>query len=44
MIHQTLKEQHEILGKIVRPVKGRLEILVPNAGINSYISSGKIFS
>ncbi|KAL5141132.1 DNA ligase 4 [Glycine soja] len=41
VIHQTLKEQHEILGKIVRPVKGRLEILVPNAGINSYISSGE---
>lgn len=44
LIHQTLKERHEILCKIVRPVKGRLEILVPNAGINSYISSGKIFS
>ncbi|RZB64931.1 DNA ligase 4 isoform D [Glycine soja] len=41
LIHQTLKERHEILCKIVRPVKGRLEILVPNAGINSHISSGE---
>ncbi|RZB64934.1 DNA ligase 4 isoform G [Glycine soja] len=35
------QERHEILCKIVRPVKGRLEILVPNAGINSHISSGE---
>ncbi|KAK7411977.1 hypothetical protein VNO78_03422 [Psophocarpus tetragonolobus] len=44
VIHQTLKERHEILCKIVRPMKGRLEILVPNAGINKHLSSGKLFS
>nr|KYP46728.1 DNA ligase 4 [Cajanus cajan] len=41
VIHQTLKERHEILCKIVRPMKGRLEILVPNGGINSHLSSGE---
>lgn len=43
VIHQTLKERHEILRKVVRPVKGRLEILVPNGGINRHRSSSKIF-
>jgi len=42
VIHQSLKERHEILCKVVRPMKGRLEILVPNAGINSHLTSGKI--
>ncbi|CAJ1975847.1 unnamed protein product [Sphenostylis stenocarpa] len=41
VIHQTLKERHEILCKIVTPMKGRLEILVPNTGINSHLSSGE---
>ncbi|KAJ1378207.1 Nucleic acid-binding, OB-fold [Sesbania bispinosa] len=41
VIHQTLKERHEILHKVVRPVKGHLEILVPNGGINSHRSSGE---
>ncbi|KAL9314701.1 hypothetical protein ACSQ67_020153 [Phaseolus vulgaris] len=41
VIHQTLKERHEILCKVVRPMKGRLEILVPNAGINSHLTSGE---
>ncbi|TKY72770.1 DNA ligase 4 [Spatholobus suberectus] len=41
VIHQTLKERHEILHKIVRPMKGCLEILVPNGGINSHLSSGE---
>jgi DNA ligase-4 len=42
VIHQTLKERHEILRKVVKPLKGRLEILLPNGGINSHRSSGKI--
>ncbi|XP_004487997.1 DNA ligase 4 [Cicer arietinum] len=41
VIHQTLKERHEILRKVVRPMKGRLEILLPNGGINSHRSSGE---
>jgi len=44
VIHQTLKERHDILCKVVRPMKGRLEILVPNTGINSHLTLGKIFS
>ncbi|XP_021772147.1 DNA ligase 4-like [Chenopodium quinoa] len=31
VIHQTLKERHEHLRKVVRTVKGRLETSVPNA-------------
>lgn len=34
VIHQTLKERHELLSKVVRPVKGRLEILLPNGSSN----------
>ncbi|KAG2398581.1 DNA ligase [Vigna angularis] len=41
VIHQSLKERHEILCKVVRPMKGRLEVLVPNAGINSHLTSGE---
>lgn len=29
VIHQSLKERHELLGKVVKPVKGRLEVLIP---------------
>lgn len=29
VIHQTLRERQELLRKVVRPVKGRLEILLP---------------
>ncbi|XP_030510278.1 DNA ligase 4 [Cannabis sativa] len=32
VIHQSLKERHELLQKIVKPLKGRLEFLVPNGG------------
>ena len=35
VIHQTLKERQELLGKVVRPVKGRLEILLPNGSDES---------
>ncbi|CAK8531893.1 unnamed protein product [Lathyrus sativus] len=42
VIHQTLKERHEILRKVVRPLNGRLEILLPNnGGINSHRPSGE---
>ncbi|KAE9464229.1 hypothetical protein C3L33_03861, partial [Rhododendron williamsianum] len=34
VIHQSLKERHELLRKVVKPVKGRLEVLVPNGGLN----------
>ncbi|KAL6523696.1 DNA ligase (ATP) [Orobanche gracilis] len=40
VIHQTLKERHEILHKVVRQLKGRLEILIPNDGLNSHRSAG----
>lgn len=41
VIHQTLRERHEILSKVVKPLKGRFEILLPNGGINSHRSSGE---
>lgn len=41
VIHQTLKERHELLQKVVKPLKGRLEILIPNGGLNSRHQSGK---
>lgn len=41
MIHQTLKERHELLRKVVKPVKGRLEILVPNGGLNAHRLPGE---
>uniref|UniRef100_A0A0D9W947 DNA ligase n=1 Tax=Leersia perrieri TaxID=77586 RepID=A0A0D9W947_9ORYZ len=34
IIHQSLIERHEILRKVVRPLKGHLEILVPTGGLN----------
>lgn len=41
VIHQSLKERHELLQKVVKPLKGRLEILVPNGGLNTHRSEGK---
>ncbi|KAL3533277.1 hypothetical protein ACH5RR_006798, partial [Cinchona calisaya] len=35
VIHQTLRERHDLLCKVVKPIKGRLEILVPNGGLNA---------
>ncbi|XP_062077386.1 DNA ligase 4 [Humulus lupulus] len=32
VIHQSLKERHELLRRIVKPLQGRLEFLVPNGG------------
>ncbi|XP_008223923.1 PREDICTED: DNA ligase 4 [Prunus mume] len=41
VIHQSLKERHELLQKFVKPLKGRLEILVPNGGLNTHRSEGE---
>ncbi|XP_030535631.1 DNA ligase 4 isoform X2 [Rhodamnia argentea] len=41
VIHQTLKERHELLRKVVKPLKGRLEILVPDEGLNSHRPPGE---
>ncbi|KAH9805700.1 DNA ligase 4 [Citrus sinensis] len=37
VIHQSLKERHELLQKVVKPLKGRLETLVPDHGLNSHV-------
>ncbi|KAJ6836646.1 DNA ligase 4 [Iris pallida] len=34
VIHQSLAERHELLRKVVKPLKGRLEILIPNGSLN----------
>lgn len=41
VIHQSLKERHELLQKVVNPLKGCLEILVPNRGLNAHRNEGK---
>ena len=41
VIHQSLKERHELLQKVVKPLKGRLEILVPSGGLNAQRPPGK---
>ncbi|KAK6944587.1 BRCT domain [Dillenia turbinata] len=41
VIHQSLKERHELLRKVVKPLKGRLEILLPNGGLNAHCPSGE---
>lgn len=41
VIHQSLKERHELLRKVVKPIKGSLEILVPNGGLNAHRAPGK---
>ncbi|XVE71898.1 hypothetical protein DITRI_Ditri10aG0188500 [Diplodiscus trichospermus] len=41
VIHQRLKERHELLQKVVKPLKGRLEILVPNGGLNAHRPPGE---
>ncbi|XP_038710852.1 DNA ligase 4 isoform X2 [Tripterygium wilfordii] len=35
VIHQSLKERHELLRKVVKPLKGRLDILLPDDGLNT---------
>lgn len=45
VIHESLKERHKLLQKVVKPLTGRLEILVPNGGLNTHRSSGNsVFS
>ncbi|KAL0346903.1 UNVERIFIED_CONTAM: DNA ligase 4 [Sesamum calycinum] len=41
VIHQSLKERHQLLQKVVKPVAGRLEILVPNGGLNAHRPAGE---
>ncbi|XP_004297907.1 PREDICTED: DNA ligase 4 [Fragaria vesca subsp. vesca] len=41
VIHESLKERQELLQKVVKPLTGRLEILVPNGGLNTRRSSGE---
>lgn len=41
VIHQSLKERHLNLKKIVKPIAGRLEILVPNGGLNAHCPAGE---
>ncbi|XP_075077721.1 DNA ligase 4 isoform X3 [Nicotiana tabacum] len=41
VIHRSLKERQEILQEVVKPIKGRLEILVPNGGLNAHRPSGE---
>ncbi|GLT97393.1 hypothetical protein SLE2022_149600 [Rubroshorea leprosula] len=41
VIHQSLKERHELLKKVVKPLKNRLEILLPNGGLNTHRPPGE---
>ncbi|XP_039131950.1 DNA ligase 4 [Dioscorea cayenensis subsp. rotundata] len=41
VIHQSLTERQALLQKVVKPLKGRLEILVPNGGLNDIRSAGE---
>ncbi|KAL8480268.1 hypothetical protein ACS0TY_026986 [Phlomoides rotata] len=41
VIHQSLKERHQLLRQVVKPVAGRLEILVPNGGLNAHHAAGE---
>ena len=41
VIHQSLAERHALLQKVVQPLKGRLEVLVPNGGLNNSRLPGK---
>ncbi|WZZ89909.1 hypothetical protein YC2023_118488 [Brassica napus] len=41
VIHQSLTERHGLLRKVVKPLKGRLEVLVPEGGLNVHRPSGE---
>ena len=43
VIHQSLRERHDLLRKVVKPIKGRFEILVPDGGLSGNRHSGKEF-
>lgn len=40
VIHQSLVERHDLLQRIVKPVMGRLQILIPNGDNNCILSHG----
>ncbi|KAL1555222.1 DNA ligase (ATP) [Salvia divinorum] len=41
VIHQSLKERHQLLQQFVKPIAGCLEILVPNGGLNTHCPAGE---
>ena len=41
VIHHSLKERHELLRRIVKPLKGCLEFLVPNGGTHHSLGKEK---
>lgn len=41
VIHQGLHERHQLLYEIVNPLKGQLEILLPQDNLNSCLALGK---
>ncbi|KAJ7531081.1 hypothetical protein O6H91_14G031600 [Diphasiastrum complanatum] len=41
VIHRPLRERHQLLKKFVNPVKGCLELLLPDDGLNSERNSGE---
>ncbi|KAJ0984175.1 hypothetical protein J5N97_002531 [Dioscorea zingiberensis] len=41
VIHQSLTERQSLLQRVVKPLKGHLEILVPNGGINDVCAPGE---
>lgn len=41
VIHQSLRERHKLLCEVVKPLKGRLELLLPEGSLNSCHSFGE---
>nr|CAD1840284.1 unnamed protein product [Ananas comosus var. bracteatus] len=41
VIHQSLAERQELLQKVVKPLKGQLDILIPNGGLNDHRPQGE---
>ncbi|OAY80518.1 DNA ligase 4 [Ananas comosus] len=41
VIHQSLAERLELLQKVVKPLKGQLDILIPNGGLNDHRPQGE---
>eukprot|EP01018_Ginkgo_biloba_P026725 Gb_32665 [translate_table: standard] len=41
VIHQSLRERHQLLRKVVKPLQGRLELLLPEDGLNSHRPTGE---
>lgn len=42
VIHRPLRERQQLLQKAIRPLSGRLEVLIPEAGgLNSKRAAGK---